>query len=98
MEQKSVRLMNGAENLLASSGELAEESNDVVGTLAIETGGRLVQEEEEFWLGCKLDTDGKTLASFDGETETIGQLCTSRGPTQGIRPFHPPSPEARVAR
>ena len=50
-EEGRVRLVDGAEDALAGGGELAEESNDVEGGLGVETGGGLVEEEEEFGFG-----------------------------------------------
>jgi hypothetical protein len=65
LEEKSVRLVDSAENLLTGSGKLSEESNNVVCGLTIETGSRLVQEEKEIGLGSKLDTDSDSLSGFD---------------------------------
>jgi hypothetical protein len=67
-EEKSVRLVDGAQDGLTGSGELLEEANDVVGRLTIETTGRLVEEQQELRLGSELDTDGKTLPGLDTKT------------------------------
>lgn len=57
--------MDGTQDLLAGSSEFSEESNNVVGGLTIETGCRLVEEEQEIGLGGKLDTDSNSLSCFD---------------------------------
>lgn len=51
--------MDGDEDGLSSGCELAEEANDVVSRLAIETRGGFVEEEEQLRLGCEFDTCDK---------------------------------------
>lgn len=60
-------LMNRAQDGLTGGGELAQECDDEVRGLTVETGSRLV-EEQQSWLGDEFDTDGETLASFNSET------------------------------
>lgn len=48
--------------------ELAKEEHDRPRRLRVETGGRLVEEDEERRLGGELDGDGETLALLDIET------------------------------
>lgn len=57
--------MDGTQDLLAGSSEFSKESNNVVGGLTIETGRRLVEEEQEVGFGGELDTDGNSLSCFD---------------------------------
>lgn len=73
LEEGRAGLVNRAKNGLASGCQLLEEANNVPRALAVQTTGRLVQEEQQFRLGRKLDADGDTLALFDGETS----LCFS---------------------
>ena len=68
LEQKGVRLVDGTEDLLAGSGKLSKESDQVVGGLTVETGSGLVKEEQKIGFGGELYTDGDTLSRFDGKT------------------------------
>ena len=84
------RLVDSDEDGLADVGELAEETDGVVGGLAIETGGGLVEEDEDAGLGDQLDTNGHTLALFDRETgadatdEGIGQIMKLQKINDGV--------------
>ena len=68
LEQQSVRLVDGTENLLSGGRKLSKETDQVVGGLTVKTRGGLVEEKQEIRLGSKFDTDGHTLSSFNGET------------------------------
>ena len=57
--------MNSNKNGLTNVRELSEEANDVKGGLTIETGSRLVKEDENGWLGDKLDTNRQSLPLFN---------------------------------
>lgn len=70
LEEERVRLVNRAQDLLAGSGEFAQESDDIVSALTVQTGSWFVQEEQELRLGGKLDTNGQPLSSFNSETKT----------------------------
>lgn len=70
LEQKGVRLVNSAENLLAGSSEFTKESDQVVGGLTIETRSGLVKEKQQIGLGGQFNTNSDTLSSFDGKTVT----------------------------
>ena len=58
-----LRLMDGTKDLLASGSKFAQKAHNVVGALAIETTGGLVEEEQELWLGGELDTYGHAFPS-----------------------------------
>ena len=45
LKQSGVRLVDRAENGLSRSGELLQESDNIKGTLTIQTRGRLIQEK-----------------------------------------------------
>lgn len=68
LEEHGRGLMNGAENGLSALGELLEKIQNGPRCLTVETGGRLINEEEQRGLGSKFDTDSKTLALFNVET------------------------------
>jgi hypothetical protein len=61
--------VDGTEDRLASSGELAEERDDHERRLAVETRSRLVEEKKRR-LGDELDADSKTLALLNTETSS----------------------------
>lgn len=62
--------MDGTQDGLTGGSKFSQETDNVEGALTVETGSRLVQEEQELGLGSQLDTDGKSLSSFDTETVT----------------------------
>ena len=70
LEQERVGLVDGAQNFLTGVAQFLEESDNVVGALAVETRGRLVQEQEQVGLGGELDTDSHSLTGFHAEAET----------------------------
>jgi hypothetical protein len=57
-----------AQNSLVVCRQLLQKLEDAPGRLGIETGGRLIEEQEELGLSHKLDTDGQALALLDIET------------------------------
>jgi len=57
--------MDRAKNGLALVRKLPQEPHDVPCALTIQSRGRFVQEQQQFWLGGELDTDRKTLAGFN---------------------------------
>lgn len=67
LEERGIRLMDGAEDGLPGGGELAEKTDDVKGGLRVETRRRFVEEQEELGLGGEFDADGDSLALFDGQ-------------------------------
>ena len=58
-----LRLMDGAKDLLAGGGKFAQEAYNIIGALAIETTGRLVEEEQELWLSSELDAYSHPFSS-----------------------------------
>ncbi|KAI6753422.1 hypothetical protein HG531_005591 [Fusarium graminearum] len=72
LKESGVGLVDCAENSLAGSSELLEETDDVEGALTVKTGSRLVEEKHQLRLGSKLDTNCNTLALFDCKTEFRG--------------------------
>ena len=52
------RRTNRAENGLPLISQLAQEANQVPRRLGVETGGRLIQEQEKLGLARQLDADG----------------------------------------
>ncbi|GKT49565.1 uncharacterized protein ColSpa_09746 [Colletotrichum spaethianum] len=69
LKQGGVGLVDRAENGLSGGGQLPKEAHNVEGALAVQTGGGLVEEEEELGLGGQLDTNGDTLALLDRQAE-----------------------------
>ena len=57
--------MDRTKNGLALVRKLPQEPDNVPGALTIQSRGRFVQEQQQFGLGGKLDTDRKTFAGFD---------------------------------
>jgi hypothetical protein len=70
LEEDGVGLMNSTEHSLTRIRQLAKEHADCPGALRIETTGRLIEEEEQFRLGDKLDADGEEFALLDVEALT----------------------------
>ena len=68
LEQKSVGLMDSAENSLTCVSQLAEEDTNSPGTLRVKATGGFVEEEQKFGLGNKFDADGEKLPLFHIET------------------------------
>ena len=64
-EKGSVGLMDGAENGLTSSCQFAKETDDVKSTLAVKTGSRFVQEQQQLRLSSQLDSDRYSLPLFN---------------------------------
>ena len=64
--------MNCAKNSLALVAELLQKPDNVPRALAVQPGCRFVQEQQEFGLGSKLNTDRETFASFDVQREDEG--------------------------
>ena len=65
--------MDSTENLLAGSGELSQESDDIICALAVEATGRLIEEEQKLGLGRELNADGN---SFSGWNATLVRAAT----------------------
>ena len=61
-----------AEDSLSVVGQSPEEAHNSPSALRVQSGGRLVQEQEKFRLGCELDSDGQPLPLFDTQ-------CTNNG-------------------
>ena len=61
--------MNGNEDGLTRRGKLAQEPDDVVRRLAIETRSGLVEEEQKLGLRRELNSDGDSLACLDVESK-----------------------------
>jgi hypothetical protein len=60
--------VNGAENSLTVLGQGVNEIENGPGSLRVETGSRLVEEQKQLGLGSKLDTNSQTLTLLDIET------------------------------
>ena len=61
-----------AEDSLSVVGQSPEEAHDSPGALRVQSGGRLVQEQEKLQLSCEFDSDGQPLPLFDTQ-------CTNNG-------------------
>ena len=62
--------MDRAKDSLTTGSELLQEPNDVVCRLTIETGSRLVEEQEKLGLSSKFDTYGEPFPSFNAQSIT----------------------------
>lgn len=71
--------MDGANDRLAGSGELAEEANEVESRLSVQATGGLVEEEKSLGARGEFYTDGQALASYTTRTRSAqARTCDER--------------------
>ena len=61
-----------AENSLSVVGQSPKEAHDSPSALRVQSGGRLVQEQEKLGLRCELDSDRQPLPLFDAQCPNNG--------------------------
>lgn len=69
-EQLGRGLVDGDEDGLADGSKLSKEADRVVRRLTIETRGRLVEEDQDTWLGNKFNANGDALALLNTQSST----------------------------